>query len=234
MSYVSAAPIDLVAQARALGQSEEAITKDRKRKADRTASEKLRLFAVIYVATLSTAALVATAFVFDLSGVDAVISYARWYSNTQGNAPMQDTFVVAVSNDDGNTYQTVEIVGPAGPEVDGGWFTHRFVVSNFVEPTSQVRVRFSASDVDPQSVVEAGIDAFRLEIIECASAPGPGDMNCDLEVNAFDIEPFILAIFDPPAYEQQYPDCDINLGDINGDGAVDAFDIEGFLNLLFP
>ncbi len=64
MSYVSAAPNDLVAQARALGQSEEVVAKDSKRKADRTASEKLRLFAMIYVATLSTAVLVATAFVF--------------------------------------------------------------------------------------------------------------------------------------------------------------------------
>ena len=74
MSYVSTLPNDLVndlvTQARALGQSEEAVTKDRKRKADRTASEKLRIFAVIYVMTLSTAALVATAFVFDLSGVN--------------------------------------------------------------------------------------------------------------------------------------------------------------------
>ncbi len=70
MSYVSVAFYDLVAQARALGQSEEAVTKDRKRKADRTASEKLRRFAALYVMTLSTAMLVATAFVFDLSGVN--------------------------------------------------------------------------------------------------------------------------------------------------------------------
>ncbi len=70
MSYVSAAHNDLVAQARALGQSEEVVAKDSKRKADRAASEKLRRFAMWYVMTLSTAALVATAFVFDLSGVN--------------------------------------------------------------------------------------------------------------------------------------------------------------------
>ncbi len=69
MWYVSAAPNDLVAQARALGQSEEAVAKDRKRRADRAMSEKLRRFAVTYVMTLSTAALVATAFVFELGGV---------------------------------------------------------------------------------------------------------------------------------------------------------------------
>ncbi len=70
MSYVSTLSNDLVTQARALGQSEEAVTKDRKRKADRAASEKLRRFAVAYVMTLSTAALVATALVFDLGGVN--------------------------------------------------------------------------------------------------------------------------------------------------------------------
>ncbi len=37
----------------------------------RTASEKLRIFAVTYVMTLSTAALVATALVFDLGGVNS-------------------------------------------------------------------------------------------------------------------------------------------------------------------
>ncbi len=67
MSYVSN---DLVAQARAIGQSEETAAKDRKRKAARATSGKLRRFAMWYVMTLSTAALVATAFVFDLSGVN--------------------------------------------------------------------------------------------------------------------------------------------------------------------
>ncbi len=70
MSYVSAAPNDLVAQARAIGQSEEAAATDRKRTADRATSETLRRFAMWYVMTLSSAALVATAFVFDLSGVN--------------------------------------------------------------------------------------------------------------------------------------------------------------------
>ena len=61
-----------------------------------------------------------------------------------------------------------------------------------------------------------------------------GDLNCDGEINAFDIEPFLLALFQPDLYPLQYPDCDINNADINGDGAIDAFDIEPFLGLLFP
>jgi len=41
MSYVSVASNDLAAQSRGLGQSEEAVAMDRKRTADRTASEML-------------------------------------------------------------------------------------------------------------------------------------------------------------------------------------------------
>ncbi len=67
MSYDSTVSNELAAQARALGQS--AAPKDERRKADRSASKKLRRFAAIYVMTLSTAMLIATAFVFDLGGV---------------------------------------------------------------------------------------------------------------------------------------------------------------------
>ena len=70
-------------------------------------------------------------------------------------------------------------------------------------------------------------------LFDPAGAPSPGDLNCDGEINAFDIEPFLLALFEPDEYPNQYPDCDINLADINGDGSINAFDIEPFLELLF-
>lgn len=60
-----------------------------------------------------------------------------------------------------------------------------------------------------------------------------GNMNCDLFLDALDIEPFILAIFDPDEYENRYPDCDINRADVNLDGAINGLDIEPFLELLF-
>ncbi len=61
-----------------------------------------------------------------------------------------------------------------------------------------------------------------------------GDVNCDGGVDAFDIEPFILALTDPEAYERQYPNCHVTLADIDGDGEVTAFDIEPFIGLLLP
>ncbi|MCH7873108.1 MAG: S8 family serine peptidase, partial [Planctomycetes bacterium] len=61
-----------------------------------------------------------------------------------------------------------------------------------------------------------------------------GDLNCDGVIDAGDIDPFLVALFDPEQFPILYPDCNISLGDINGDGNVNAGDIEGFINLLFP
>jgi predicted outer membrane repeat protein len=60
-----------------------------------------------------------------------------------------------------------------------------------------------------------------------------GDLNCDGAIDAFDIEPFLLALFEPGQYAGRFPDCDIELADTNADGRVNAFDIEPFLDLLF-
>ena len=54
------------------------------------------------------------------------------------------------------------------------------------------------------------------------------DMNCDGEINSFDIEPFLDLLFDPGAMP-----CRTCTGDANGDGQVDAFDIEPFMECLF-
>ena len=67
MSHVSTLPMELAAQAQALGQP--AAAKDERRKAERTESRKLRRFAVTYVLALTTAMLVASIFVFDLGGM---------------------------------------------------------------------------------------------------------------------------------------------------------------------
>ena len=59
-----------------------------------------------------------------------------------------------------------------------------------------------------------------------------GDLNCDGVLDAFDIDPFVLALADPDAYAAAYPDCDRMLADCNGDGVVNAFDIDPFVELL--
>ena len=60
----------------------------------------------------------------------------------------------------------------------------------------------------------------------------PGDLNCDGLINAFDIDPFVLALTHVPAYYAAYPYCNHMNADINGDGLVNAFDIDPFVELL--
>jgi len=59
-----------------------------------------------------------------------------------------------------------------------------------------------------------------------------GDLNCDTAINVFDIDPFVLALIDPAAYQSQYPHCDQTLADINNDGQINTFDIDPFVLLL--
>ena len=61
---------------------------------------------------------------------------------------------------------------------------------------------------------------------------GLGDLNCDGILDAFDIDPFVLALTDPDGYAAAWPDCDRMLADIDGNGEIDAFDIDPFVELL--
>ncbi|MEM7308451.1 MAG: choice-of-anchor B family protein [Planctomycetota bacterium] len=113
--------------------------------------------------------------VLDLEGLlDPRISYMRWYSNVKGLNPGMDTFKVGVSDDGGANWTNVEVIGPDGEGTFGGWFEHSFNVTDFVEATDSVRVRFIASDNGAPSIVEAAIDDFEVIAIECPDCNGNG------------------------------------------------------------
>ncbi len=96
-----------------------------------------------------------------------VMNYRRWYSNNFGGDPENDIFVVEISNNNGSTWVNLETVGPAGTEVGGGWIEKSFVISDVIAPTSQMRIRFNASDIGVGSVVEAGVDAVAIKMVVC-------------------------------------------------------------------
>lgn len=60
----------------------------------------------------------------------------------------------------------------------------------------------------------------------------PGDANCDGAINLFDIDPFVMALFDPVAFNTATPDCSLRSADLNGDLHVNFFDIDPFVECL--
>ncbi|GAB4382942.1 MAG: hypothetical protein Kow0022_01540 [Phycisphaerales bacterium] len=159
----------------------------------------------------------------DASGGEAFINYARWFSNTAGAAPQEDTFNIEVSNDNGATWTTLEVVGPTGPEVFGGWVYKSFRLSDvFAAPGDQFRIRFIASDLGSGSVVEAAVDAVSLTVYECDEPPACApDRNADGVLDFFDVQDFLsdFALQDASA-------------DLTGEGVWDFFDVQAFLSLF--
>lgn len=106
---------------------------------------------------------------FSALGGAAKISYARWYSNSTGTAPNQDVFRISISSNNGSTWTVVDSAGPVN-QASGGWYAHSFWASDFVTGTSQMKLRFVASDAGSASTIEAGVDAINIGIYQCASA----------------------------------------------------------------
>jgi hypothetical protein len=170
--------------------------------------------------------------VMDISGVgDPFVSYARWYSNAGGVQPQQDIFVVEVSSDGGGAWTVLEIVGPTlfdpNPEVSGGWFLKLYHVADFVPVTNQFRIRFSASDLEIGTTIEAGVDALSIHdcIMPCPNHDGDFDGN--LVTDGLDLAAFTNEVVAPSGD----PDL-ICAGDFNDSGGLDLGDVDGMVNLL--
>jgi hypothetical protein len=129
---------------------------------------------------------------FDLTGEDALITYALWYTNNAGDNPNSDYFRTYVSSDNGANWIEAEEIGPI---TAAGWVEHRFLVNSFIEPNDQVKFRFEASDLVSQgSVVEAGLDAFKIERIECE----PTHAAEEIEISALPKEFALLGSYPNP------------------------------------
>jgi hypothetical protein len=75
----------------------------------------------------------------------------------------------------------------------------------------------------------AAASAIVVRSASCACHP---DLNCDGVVDAMDEEPFALAMSDPAAYAQAYPNCDIDQADTDCDGDIDFDDFDRLLCLI--
>ena len=88
-------------------------------------------------------------------------------------------------------------------------------MADFVDETDQFRIRFIASDTDPQSIVEAAIDGVRLSTIVCGAL---GDLDGDGTVGVKDLL-ILLGLWGP------CDDCDNCLADLDDDCTVGVKDL---------
>ena len=145
-------------------------------------------------------------------GDEAQLVYYRWYSNDQGGSANEDSMLVEISNDNGNSWQILETV----TENTGQWTEKRFRIADTFVATDQMRIRFVASDHFSGSIVEAGIDDLRIESVGCTD--NPADLNGDGNLDFFDVSAFLAAFnaLDP-------------IADFNNDGVWNFFDVSAFL-----
>ena len=152
---------------------------------------------------------------------NTIVTWAQWYDNTAGAAPGADVFTIEISNDFGDTWVFVDQAGPSGSDSVGGWIVQEIRVADFVEPTTQLKMRWTASDLGEGSVVEAAIDAYGTG--ECVVPDDGilGDLNNDGFVDGQDLA-ILLGDWGGPG-----------LGDLDGDNTINGSDLAILLGAWF-
>lgn len=157
------------------------------------------------------------------------LTFWRWLGVEQ---PTYDRAYIRVSNN-GTTWTTVW--QNATEIADRSWQFMDLDISSVANNQPTVYLRWTMGPTDSAwRYCGWNIDDIRLTALRCTPPFLLGDLNCDGVTNTFDIDPFVLAITNPAAYAQAYPNCDINAADCNQDGQINAFDIDAFVAVITP
>jgi hypothetical protein len=150
-----------------------------------------------------------------------VLRYARWFTNDDAD---EDRLDVEVSDDNGASWTVLESVAHTE-----GWVEQSTQLSYYVTPTSQFKVRFSATDNPNNSVTEAAIDDVEVFELTCdLYATGDHDGDQDLDLRDFSWFQTCLS-----GDGQLFPgDTGCEEFDFNGDLDVDLSDFEDFHTAL--
>ncbi|MCH2142831.1 MAG: FG-GAP-like repeat-containing protein [Phycisphaerales bacterium] len=151
---------------------------------------------------------VLTSSLIDLEGTDGDVSYARWFFDSES----EDQLFTEISNDDGVTWAAVETTGGT----NSAWEITTFRISDFVEPSAQMRIRWVVEDGFSPSVVEAGIDNLQVDVLICdEEVPCLGDATGDGQVSVDDV---LLVL-------GEFGQATDGAADIDGDGVVTVNDL---------
>jgi len=165
---------------------------------------------------------------FDLSDFDEVIlTYYRWYTNNIGDNGGSDKWVVSVSNNNGATWIDLENSGASSTT----WEKKRFILSDYIEFTEQMKFRYVAEDIlydgdagSGGSLVEAAVDDFLIEYLS-DNVGVLGDINGDESIDVLDVVLLVNMILgsEIPNYFT---------ADINNDGLINVQDIITLINII--
>jgi len=205
----------------------------------------------LYTAELSYPEIANTIIAFNQSGVYSAGDGAPIlrHNCVYGNSEYDYSGLDDPTGTDGNISEDPLFVRTPGPGPDGAWGTEDDELGDVrlsagspcIDAGENAYVpEFVTTDLDgnPRFVDGSGDGVATVDIGAYEYQFRPGDLNCDGEVNVFDIDPFVLALtsaFDEPpfaGYLAAYPDCDPLLADVNGDGLVNVFDIDPFVMIL--
>ncbi len=107
---------------------------------------------------------------FDLNGYNGQVSFESWLYNNGDD----DHLFLDISNDGGQTWVPVHTFVPGdylpqGPIVGRVWISYDFIVSDIVQPTANMKLRFTISDNPNNSVTIAGVDQIQITRFMCNS-----------------------------------------------------------------
>ncbi|MBU0616324.1 MAG: hypothetical protein KKI02_01265, partial [Planctomycetes bacterium] len=155
----------------------------------------------------------------DMSTAGATISYDYYLHLTSADG--SDRLLVEINSNDGEG-TWIEI---ARHDTNGAlaWRHHEITQADLdaagVTLTSTMRIGFTVNDADPQSIVEAAIDAFQIVTFVCDECLG--DLDGDNDIDLADLSQ-LLAHYGLTG--MTYED-----GDLDGDGDVDLSDLSALL-----
>ncbi|MCP3902620.1 MAG: hypothetical protein GY715_03205 [Planctomycetes bacterium] len=154
----------------------------------------------------------------NLLGTDATISYSRWFYTEFG---IPDQMRVEISATGGGPWLpvTTQTTSGTGSEWEGA----AFIVSDWVIPSENIRVRFIIEDLDA-SLTEGGIDNFQIEEFICPAEACVEDLDGSGDVGFGDILE-VIANWGCTTCPDE---------DLNGNGTVDFADILSIIGAFGP
>ncbi len=158
--------------------------------------------------------------VFLLAGApaDVTLRYARWFWNDDQRAGLTDNDRLLVEITDGTGWTTIESVDHAAGGED--WTEMEIAVTDYVDLTNAVQLRFSVADSPNDSATEASVDAVSVRGFRCDDGTG---CRADFDGNGE------LDIFDFLAFQNAFASGDL-AADFDGDGELNIFAFLAFQN----